>query len=300
MAFYGVNQDVMVRELNLRFKLAIQQKGGVGLRTLKVIFRRMDFNGNRKLDASEFEQALAAFGIFPKKVELQALMRHYDVDGDGNISYEEFIRGLRDELTPRRKAMVNKAFAMMDRDGSGVLNIQDIGSIYDVSMNPEFLEGRKTREEILADFLNNFDGARGNNDGQVTKQEWDDYYTDLSMSTPSDEYFVRMMESTWQVPEEENSSVTQQTVSHLLREVKARVWELARQNPQFLQKIFSDFDLNQSGHLTIDEVTNLIAKLKISVERKFVYPFFKVVDANNSGGIEYEEFEAYILGNTQQ
>ena len=50
---------------------------------------------------------------------------------------------------------------------------------------------------VLAVFLNNFDGARGNNDGVVTKQEWDDYYTDLSMSTPSDEYFVRMMESTW-------------------------------------------------------------------------------------------------------
>lgn len=33
--------------------------------------------------------------IFPKKVELQALMKHYDVDGDGNITYEEFIRGLR-------------------------------------------------------------------------------------------------------------------------------------------------------------------------------------------------------------
>ena len=43
-------------------------------------------------------------------------------------------------------------------------------------------------------------------------------------------------------------------------------------------------------------MTNLIAKLKISVERKFVYPFFKVVDQNNSGGIEYDEFEAYILG----
>ena len=65
--------------------------------------------------------------------------------------------------------MVNKAFAMMDRDGSGVIDIQDIGQIYDVSMNPEFLEGRKTREEILADFLNNFDGARGNNDGVVTR-----------------------------------------------------------------------------------------------------------------------------------
>ena len=62
--------DVMVRELNLKFKLAIQQKGGVGIRALRRIFNQMDFNGNKKLDASEFEQALAAYGIFPKKLEL--------------------------------------------------------------------------------------------------------------------------------------------------------------------------------------------------------------------------------------
>jgi len=62
-----------------------------------------------------------------------------------------------------------------------------------------------------------------------------------------------------------------------------------------LRKIFNDFDLNGSESLTIDEVTNLIAKLRISVERKFIYPFFKIVDANNSGAIEYDEFEVYIL-----
>lgn len=86
---------------------------------------------------------------------------------------------------------------MLDKNGEGTITIEDIAGIYDVSMNPEFLEGRKTREEILADFLNNFDGARGNNDGEVSRDEFFDYYTDLSMSTPSDEYFVRMMESTW-------------------------------------------------------------------------------------------------------
>jgi hypothetical protein len=43
-------------------------------------------------------------------------------------------------------------------------------------------------------------------------------------------------------------------------------------------------------------MTNLIAKLKISVERRYVYPFFKCIDKNNSGGIEYDEFEAYICG----
>ncbi len=55
MAFYGVQLDVMVRELNLKFKLAIQQKGGVGIRALKRIFKQMDFKGNKKLDSSEFE-----------------------------------------------------------------------------------------------------------------------------------------------------------------------------------------------------------------------------------------------------
>ena len=45
--------------------------------------------------------------------------------------------------------------------------MSDINGIYDVSMNPEFLEGKKTKDEILAEFLNNFDGARGNNDGIV-------------------------------------------------------------------------------------------------------------------------------------
>jgi len=38
MAFYGVQLDVMVRELNLKFKLNIQQKGGVGIRALRRIF----------------------------------------------------------------------------------------------------------------------------------------------------------------------------------------------------------------------------------------------------------------------
>ena len=64
-------------------------------------------------------------------------------------------------------------------------------------MNTDFIEGRKSREQILTEFLSNFEGAKGNKDGIVTKDEFFDYYTDLSMSVPSDEYFVRMMESTW-------------------------------------------------------------------------------------------------------
>jgi Ca2+-binding EF-hand superfamily protein len=57
--------------------------------------------------------------LFPTKVELQQLIKYYDVDGDGNVGYEEFLNGLRDPLNPRKQAMVDRAFSILDKNGSG-------------------------------------------------------------------------------------------------------------------------------------------------------------------------------------
>ena len=73
MAFYGVGLDVKVKELNLQFKMAIQAMGGLGIRSLKHVFRRMDFNGNKKLDAQEFEEALKACKYSPSLLKYQAV-----------------------------------------------------------------------------------------------------------------------------------------------------------------------------------------------------------------------------------
>ena len=49
-----------------------------------------------------------------------------DKDGSGTIDYEEFLRGLRDDMSPRRAKMVEKIFKRLDRDGSGLVNLADI------------------------------------------------------------------------------------------------------------------------------------------------------------------------------
>ena len=253
---YGVGLNIEVGRINNQFKMQIQKRGGIGIRSLGVIFRRMDNNGNRKLDQGEFTEALATYGLFPKVVEIQALMKYYDVDGDGNITYEEFIRGLRDGLTERRQAMVDKAFALIDRNNSGTITIADIDAIYDVSQNQDFIDGTKTRQEILEEFLNGFDGMRGNNDGTITKQEWNDYYTDLSMSLPSDEYFVKMMESVWQICEDETSSVTQEQIKFLTKTIRAKLMDFSAGQTEelVLRNVFREFDLNGDGVLGSDEL----------------------------------------------
>jgi hypothetical protein len=62
MAYYGVGLDVAVKKLNFEFRLALKKKGGIGSRSLAVIFRQFDVNKNKKLDAMEFEAALAQAG----------------------------------------------------------------------------------------------------------------------------------------------------------------------------------------------------------------------------------------------
>lgn len=69
------------------------------------------------------------------------------------------MRGLRDDLTPRRQAMVDKAYKILDINGNGTINYDDVKEVYDVSCNKEFIEGRKSKEQIIDEFLMTFEGS---------------------------------------------------------------------------------------------------------------------------------------------
>lgn len=62
-----------------------------------------------------------------------------------------------------------------------------------------------------------------------------------------------------------------------------------------LRKIFKDFDLNQSGAITIDELGAMLAKLGISLERKYINAVMRELDGNKSGQLEFEEFATFLI-----
>ena len=55
---------------------------------------------------------------------------------------------MRDPLSDRRRALVDMAFAKLDKDGSGTIDPEEIASVYDASKHPEVIEGRKTPEQV--------------------------------------------------------------------------------------------------------------------------------------------------------
>jgi Ca2+-binding EF-hand superfamily protein len=117
------------------------------------------------------------------------------------------------------------------------------------------------------------------------------------MSTPSDEYFVQMMESVWCTSEDEENAIFKDKVKQLIQMMRQRLMVFSNNSQEefVLRKIFKDFDTNNSGTLTIDELAAMMAKLGISVERKYISAMIKVLDTNNSGMLEFEEFAAFLI-----
>jgi hypothetical protein len=80
----------------------------------------------------------------------------------------------------------------------------------------------------LDEFLQNFEAQGQAGNGVITWDEWYDHYCDVSMSCPTDDYYVSMMESAWQCPENDDDPEVKATVAHLFTEVKSRLMHLAQ------------------------------------------------------------------------
>jgi Ca2+-binding EF-hand superfamily protein len=77
---------------------------------------------------------------------MDALFDVFDRDRSGTIDYDEFLFAVRGELNDGRLKLVLQAYKKLDRDGNGVLDVNDIKGIYDASKHPDVLDGKKSED----------------------------------------------------------------------------------------------------------------------------------------------------------
>ena len=186
-----------VTELVGKLRDQLNARGAKTIRGLSRAFKIVDDSGNRKIDAQEFFYGLQDMGCQFSKDETDALMAHFDTNKDGNINFDEFLVGLRGSLNEARQAVVDAAYSKFDADGSGKITASDLRGVYNCTAHPKVISGEMTEDEVFLEFLACFGDK--NNDGCITKAEWDDYYAAVSSNIDNDDHFVELICNAWKL-----------------------------------------------------------------------------------------------------
>ena len=149
-----------------KLRQTLKERGAMGIFGLSKKFKIMDDDNSGFLSESEFNKAMIECRLELTKQQLKHLFRYFDKSDDGNISYDEFLVGIRGVLNKRRRAMVRLAFNILDKDGSGIIDMDDIINVYDVSKHPDYIARRRTKEDILREFISSME-VGADKDGKV-------------------------------------------------------------------------------------------------------------------------------------
>ncbi|VDQ02768.1 unnamed protein product [Trichobilharzia regenti] len=104
-------------------------RGASGIAGISRQFRIIDDDGNKKLDFREFSKGCRDFGVDLTKDEIKEIFDEIDTDQSGFIDFDEFLVSLR---------------------------IEDLKGTYNVKHHPKYINGEKTEDEILVEFLKTF------------------------------------------------------------------------------------------------------------------------------------------------
>eukprot|EP00826_Nyctotherus_ovalis_P048506 TRINITY_DN5724_c0_g1_i1.p1 TRINITY_DN5724_c0_g1~~TRINITY_DN5724_c0_g1_i1.p1 ORF type:complete len:270 (+),score=67.17 TRINITY_DN5724_c0_g1_i1:298-1107(+) len=221
----------------------------------------------------------------------------------------------REPLNEKRMAAIEKIYMRLDFTDSGKIRLSSIMKRFSVEKHPDFISGKKSRDELIKEFLSNFPGAQKN--GFITKEEFFDYYTEISTPISSDEYFIGILGEDWpgladgdesaledegaaaaedEEEEDPKNAVPKERVDELVKTLRLKLCNLTKtQDEYFLRKLFHDIDMDKSGFISPSELLALLCKLGITTEPKYAQALFKRFDKNDSGTIDLEEFCTFII-----
>ena len=86
--------------------------------------------------------------------------------------------------------------------------------MYNVKNNKVVLSGKKTEEDIYGEFIKIFEThhniKKGVSDKRVLREEFLEYYNNISMSIDDDYYFIEIIKNVWKL-RQTSSYLNQQT-----------------------------------------------------------------------------------------
>lgn len=99
-------------------------------------------------------------------------------------------------MPQRRRELVQQAFAKLDPDGVGEVELDVVARMYSTRHHPDVKAGRRSERDVLDEFLDTF-GIRDGLRRTVSVEDFTEYYEKISAACEDDNYFQLMMWNSW-------------------------------------------------------------------------------------------------------
>ena len=214
---YNVNK---IDDILVHLRSIMIQRGYIGIMSMRRTFMLVDENSTKEISFDEFEKIFKAYRYDLSETEINNLFNYFDKEGNGYIKYEEFLNELCNNLNQFRKDILKQVFNKLDEKEKGFITVGIIRHEYNPKGNPLVRQGKRSEDEILAEFLDVLEYhfnllIEKNEDIDVNELEVDfeefcNFYKNISLCIEDDKYFEIMVLSEWGI-QKEGKSLYQKT-----------------------------------------------------------------------------------------
>ena len=213
-------------------------------------------------------------GMFLTEQNLTSIQKFFatnpnNVKPTAIIPVAGFMEQILIPLNPRRAAIVEKAWSTLS-SGAVSINTDNMCASFNASNHVYVRQGTLTTEEIQNQFRGGF------LETSTTKQDFMNFYTDLSAAVPRDTFFTSLLEDGWSIKESETTVDKPRMLflADLLREKVRQKEKDGKAGAVLLKYAMDFFDVEDSNKLTRAEFTEACAHFGLQLTAKDQDDFF--------------------------
>ncbi|CAL8276277.1 unnamed protein product [Merluccius merluccius] len=130
---------------------------------IKEAFELFDTDKDKEIDYHELKVAMRALGFEVRKVDVLKILKDYDREGTGKISFNDFNEVVTERILERDpKEEILKAFKLFDDDETGNISLRNLRRVAREL-------GENITDEELRSMIDEFDT---NGDGEINQEEF--------------------------------------------------------------------------------------------------------------------------------
>jgi len=193
----GPSQSPQLSAILLHVREDLLSRGPDHVLSLLRSARAVDPQRSGHVSYDQLRKLLLTHGIKLALNDFDTLCRLFDPNNDKHADYMALVAAVRGPVAAVRAQAIERAFASVDRNGTGSAPLATIQSCYNGAADPDVSLKRRTPLAALDAFMVKMRALSVA--GHVHRQDFVEFYSILSAFAENDDYFVDLINNTWRL-----------------------------------------------------------------------------------------------------